>query len=59
MVVLALIVFAVALLVLGPIAVIWAINTLFGLGVAVTFKTWLAVVVLLTALTPQTVRRKQ
>lgn len=29
-----------------PFAVIWALNTLFSLGIAYTFWTWLAVVVL-------------
>jgi hypothetical protein len=31
---------------LWPLAVIWAVNTLFSLGIAYTFWTWLAVVVL-------------
>lgn len=35
-----------ALIVLGPLAVIWALNTLFSLGIAYTFWNWLAVVVL-------------
>lgn len=34
------------LLVLTPFATIWAINTLFATGIAYTFYTWLAVVVL-------------
>lgn len=36
----------VILCVLAPIATIWAINTLFATGIAYTFYTWLAVVVL-------------
>ena len=31
---------------LFPLATIWALNTLFGLGIAYTWKTWLAVMVL-------------
>ena len=31
---------------LGPLAVIWSLNTLFGLAIAYSFWTWLAVVVL-------------
>lgn len=27
----------------APFILIWALNTLFGLGIAYTFKTWLAV----------------
>jgi hypothetical protein len=29
-----------------PIAIIWALNTLFGLSIAYTFYTWLATLVL-------------
>ena len=32
--------------VLGPLAIIWALNTLFQTGLAYTFWNWLAVVVL-------------
>lgn len=39
-----LIVLTVALLLLAPFATIWSLNTLFGLGIAYTFWTWLAVV---------------
>jgi hypothetical protein len=35
----ALIVFSI---VAGPLITIWAVNTLFGLGIAYTFWTWLA-----------------
>ena len=31
---------------LWPLAVIWALNTLFALGIAYTFWNWLAMVVL-------------
>jgi len=41
-----LIAIAVLALVFGPIAGIWALNTLFGLAIAYTFKTWCAALVL-------------
>lgn len=34
------------LVVLSPIGTLWMLNTLFGLGLAYTFKTWLAALVL-------------
>mgnify|MGYP001020483051 CR=1 FL=1 len=37
---------AVLCIVFGPLAGIWALNTLFGLTIAYTFKTWLAALVL-------------
>ena len=40
------VILVVALVIIGPLAVIWALNTLFGLGIAYTFWTWLAVLVL-------------
>jgi uncharacterized membrane protein len=36
----------ITLVALGPLAVIWAVNTLFGAGIAYTIWTWLAVIVL-------------
>jgi hypothetical protein len=36
----------IALIVFGPLAAIWAVNTLFGFAIAYTFENWLAVVVL-------------
>jgi hypothetical protein len=39
----------VALIIFGPFLTIWSINTLFGLGIVYTFKTWLAVVLLASA----------
>ena len=41
---------AAILIVVGPILVIWAINTLFGMGVEFTIWTWLAVVILASAI---------
>jgi len=39
--------FVVALVILGPVATIWSLNTLFpALNIPLTFKTWCAVVVL-------------
>jgi hypothetical protein len=37
----------IVLLVTGPLITIWSINTLFGLGIAYSFWTWLAVMWLL------------
>jgi 1-acyl-sn-glycerol-3-phosphate acyltransferase len=36
----------IVLIFLWPLVVIWAVNTLFALGIAYTFWTWLAVLVL-------------
>ena len=36
------IVLILALIVFGPLVLIWALNTLFTLGIPYTFKTWLA-----------------
>ena len=37
---------------LFPLAIIWAVNTLFGLGIEFTFWNWLAVVILQTVFSP-------
>ena len=37
---------AAVLIVLGPLAVLWALNTLFMLSIPYTFWTWLAVWIL-------------
>lgn len=37
-----LILVAILLIVFGPFVTIWSLNTLFGLGIAYTFWTWLA-----------------
>ena len=34
----------VALIAIGPLITIWALNTLFGLGIAYSFFTWAATV---------------
>jgi hypothetical protein len=36
----------VVLVVLSPLAVVWSLNTLFAMGIAYTWQTWLAVMVL-------------
>lgn len=40
----------VVLVVLGPLASVWALNTLFGLGIGYSFKTWAAALLLGIAL---------
>jgi len=46
-------------IVFGPLAVIWALNTLFPvLAISYTFKTWLAILVLSAVLTPFKVTTK-
>jgi hypothetical protein len=49
--------FALVMLLLWPFATIWALNTLFALKIAVTFETWLAVIVLTAAV--HTVRKSK
>jgi hypothetical protein len=36
----------IALIIGFPLAVIWSLNTLFALGIAYTWKTWLSVIIL-------------
>jgi len=36
----------IALMIAGPLLVIWSLNTLFALGIAYTLKTWFAALVL-------------
>ena len=40
------IVLLVILIIAGPVAAIWSLNTLFGLSIPFTFKTWLAALLL-------------
>lgn len=42
----ALVLFAIMLLAMVPFAIIWALNTLFALGLAYSFTNWLAVLIL-------------
>ena len=44
------VVLLIVLFLLSPLATIWAVNTLFGLGIAYTFKTWLAMFLLQSVL---------
>lgn len=46
---------ALVMFVLAPLAVLWALNTLFALGLAYTFVNWLAVFVLLAAVSARNV----
>ena len=39
------IILGVAIIILWPLAIIWALNTLFALSIGYTFWTWLAVLV--------------
>lgn len=48
----------VILVIIAPLCTIWAINTLFGLGIAYTGKTWLAALVLTTILSSASRKRK-
>jgi len=40
------IIIVIAAIILIPLAAIWAVNTLFGVGIVYTFWTWLAALVL-------------
>lgn len=42
--VLGIVAFVLLMIVFGPFVSIWSLNTLFGLGIAYTFKTWLAAI---------------
>jgi len=48
----------VAALVFGPLLLLWSLNTLFGLGIAYSFKTWLAALLLGMAASPNVHVRK-
>jgi hypothetical protein len=43
---LAILALVIAIIILAPLAVIWALNTLFSMGIAYNIWTWLAVLVL-------------
>lgn len=47
------------LAVLWPLVIVWALNTLFGLGIAYTFWNWLAALVLLTAIKARVTTEKK
>lgn len=44
-----LIIVLIAIIIAGPLLVLWALNTLFGLGIDYNIWTWLAVVILVSA----------
>ena len=46
LIIFAIIALAIFLVVAGPIAVIFSLNTLFGLSIPVDFNTWVSVIVL-------------
>ena len=48
----------VALFSLGPLLLIWAINTLFGLGILYTLKTWAAALIVGCVLATQVTYKK-
>jgi hypothetical protein len=52
------IIFLIVWICMWPLAAIWAVNTLFGFGIAYTFWNWLAVVVLTAFFGKSTVRVK-
>ena len=54
-----LIVLAVALVALAPLALVWALNALFGLAIAYTLKTWLAALILGGAISASARRSSQ
>jgi hypothetical protein len=45
----AIVLLVIGLIIFAPFFTIWAINTLFGLGIAYTFKTWCASLILTAA----------
>lgn len=54
----ALFVLVVAIIVIVPFAGIWAVNTLFGTGIAYTFKTWAATAILTSIISPSVTVKK-
>jgi hypothetical protein len=49
---------AIAAIIVTPIASIWALNVLFGLGIAYTVKTWLAALILAAIVSPSVTVKK-
>lgn len=48
----------IGLIILGPLFTIWALNTVFGLGIAYTFWTWLGVLWLTATLGASSISKK-
>jgi hypothetical protein len=44
---------AILVAILVPFGAIWALNTLFGVGIAYTFNTWLAALILGAVVSPR------
>ncbi len=42
-----LVILIICLIIIWPVVIIWALNTVFNLGIAYTFKTWIAVFILM------------
>ena len=49
----------IALIIMGPIAAIWALNTVFSLSIAYTFKTWAAMLILELIMAPKNWQSKE
>ena len=47
------------LITVGPLLILWSINTLFGLGIAYNVKTWAATLILASAFKDQSLSRKE
>jgi hypothetical protein len=47
------------LIVLWPLVIVWALNTLFGLGITYTFWNWLAALVLMLAIKARVTTKKE
>lgn len=54
-----LIVMIVALIICSPLATIWALNTLFTIGIPYTIHTWLAVLWLHMLLSPAVLQKRE
>jgi hypothetical protein len=46
------------LITIGPLAVIWALNTLFGLTIPFTIWTWLAVIILNLTISSTNIKKR-
>ena len=53
-----LVILCIVLIIFAPLCVIWALNTLFLLGIAFTFKTWVAVIILAGVVGPSSASSK-
>jgi hypothetical protein len=53
-----LIILIILLITIGPLAVIWALNTLFGLTIPFTIWTWLAVIILNLTISSTNIKKR-